>query len=919
MAEVATGPVTVSVKTQDVLSGIGRIADMEFGIAVTDLGTRTYPQLVCIGGGTQGSTMNVFRRGIPITKRRLFEQLRTAVATWFLPVERVNAPKFKDIPDSEQSTIAVAATQEGYTQIFALSTRKMQERIAEFPEPAIATGTWLRRSRIVLVLPSQVLLLDSNATPVGTICGRSDAPEIVAASIADPYVLIRRADGSVSVFVGDTVEGKWSEAPLPDGLDLPVCQAAEVFTDTTGIYRTFEATQGNKDEQSTAKVPAPTKQPQKAKIHLTGEQLRRLQESKPAISADVATTESAFNAARGTQWVALLAQSGELQIRSLPDFDLVLQSNGVYDSEPSFTDDQTGELPELEEGDEVSQMLFCPIGTRTLRPHVIVLHRSGRLNIYEAQPRFTVDARDQSRRSLAVRFRKVHTQLLSVTPSSTVKPTAIPFTDIEGLTGAFITGERPHWIISSDSHPIRAFGLKQAAYAFCKTTHQGGHGEYFLRIEDGSFICYMPPTLNTDFAMPCDRYKMERTYTHVAFDPPSCHYVAAAAMSVPFQAYDEEGEILLGPEGPNLLPPKNERSSIELFSAGSEPFRVLDGYDFDQNEEVLCVESVTLESSSSPTGFRDFIAVGTGKNFGEDRATSGAVYVFEVVEVVGTKPGVSGWRLKYRCKDPTRNPVSAIANINGYIVHSNGPKILAKGLDYDDRLMGLAFLDVSMYVTSIRVFKNLILVGDFVKSLIFASLQENPYKFVTIGRDLADLSLMAADFLVHEGQVTFITNDQHGNMRLVNFDPADPDSLNGEKLLTQTEFGTGCPVTASKMIARRKTAEEEFAPQSQLIYATADGAITSVVAVKEARFKRLQLVQDQLVRNAQHVAGLNPRAFRTVRNDLVPRPLARGVLDGGLLAHFALQPLRRQREMMRQIGTDAVTVGSDLYTPGGFW
>lgn len=37
--------------------------------------------------------------------------------------------------------------------------------------------------------------------------------------------------------------------------------------------------------------------------------------------------------------------------------------------------------------------------------------------------------------------------------------------------------------------------------------------------------------------------------------------------------------------------------------------------------------------------------------------------------------------------------------------------------------MGLAFLDVGMYVTSIRVFKNLLLVGDFVKSLIFATLQ----------------------------------------------------------------------------------------------------------------------------------------------------------------------------------------------------
>lgn len=117
------------------------------------------------------------------------------------------------------------------------------------------------------------------------------------------------------------------------------------------------------------------------------------------------------------------------------------------------------------------------------------------------------------------------------------------------------------------------------------------------------------------------------------------------------------------------------------------------------------------------------------------------VYIFEVTETVGEASGVPGFRLRFCTKDPTRNPVSALANLGPYLIHSNGPKvspqnclmscdsdqnslqILAKGLDYDDRLMGLAFLDVSMYVTSLRVFKNLILVGDFVKSMVFSTLQ----------------------------------------------------------------------------------------------------------------------------------------------------------------------------------------------------
>jgi cleavage and polyadenylation specificity factor subunit 1 len=194
------------------------------------------------------------------------------------------------------------------------------------------------------------------------------------------------------------------------------------------------------------------------------------------------------------------------------------------------------------------------------------------LNAYEAQPRFTLDSSRQTRRSLAVRFRKVYTQLLPSTTAPTRLPyTIIPFANLEGRCGAFITGEKPQWVISSDAHPLRAYGLKQAAVAFGKTTHLGGGGEYFMRIEDvgdialvigqrlsykGSFICYLPPTLNTDFAMPCDRYEMERIYTNIAFDPPSGHYVGASAITVPFQAYDEEGEVQLGPEGAFILFPR---------------------------------------------------------------------------------------------------------------------------------------------------------------------------------------------------------------------------------------------------------------------------------------------------------------------------------------------------------------------------
>ncbi|WVR09012.1 protein CFT1 [Kwoniella sp. DSM 27419] len=923
----ATGPAKISVSPYDVLSGVGKIMDMEFGIAATDTGARTYPQLVAVSGGSRQSTLNVLRRGIPITKRRRFNELSTAEAVWFLPIERGTSQKFKDIPDHERTTMLLS-TERNATRVFALSSKAVPEQIGRLNGRTVNAAPFFQRSCVMHVTPHDVTLLDSNGKPLQVVVAADTSrPPITRASISDPYVAIRRMDGSVTVFVGDTVARSVTQIDLAANSKPLSCQAIEVFSDTTGIYRTFEPARTSENINAQlnghgSRVSA-NRPGQQSRMQLTAQQIKQLQEREPAISVDAPSMETAMNAARGSQWLSLLTDRGELQIRSLPDLQVVLQTDGLASSSPTFTDDLgDGVFGEEEREDEVIQMLFCPIGRGTLRPHLLALHRSGRLNAYEAQPRFTVDASAHTRRSLAVRFRRVHTQLLPISGGTTKLPyTIIPFSNIEGLTGAFITGEKPHWILSSDAHPLRTFALKQAAIAFGKTTHLGGKGEYFVRIEDGSFICYLPPTLNTEFAIPCDRYQMERVYTSISFDPTSAHYVGAASITVPFQAYDEEGEIQIGPEGENLIPPTNQRSTLELFSQGSDPWRVIDGYDFDQNEEVLCTESVTLESPGAEGGFRDFIAVGTGFNFGEDRATRGNLYIFEIIETVGDngKAGGSGWTLRLRAKDPARNPVSAVSHINGYLLQSNGPKVYVKGFDDDQQLMGLAFLDVMLYVTSIKVFKNFILMSDLCKSFWLVSLQEDPYKFTTVSKDLQKVSPITTDFLVHEGQVSFVSNDRFGDMRMLDFDPTDPDSLNGERLLLRTEYHTGAPITVSKVIARRKTADEENAPQTQIIYATADGALTTLVSVKPARFKRLQLVSDQLVRNAQHLAGMNPRAYRTVRNDLLPKPLSKGVLDGGLLSHFALQPVKRQREMMRQIGTDAVTVASDLQALGGFW
>jgi cleavage and polyadenylation specificity factor subunit 1 len=46
-----------------------------------------------------------------------------------------------------------------------------------------------------------------------------------------------------------------------------------------------------------------------------------------------------------------------------------------------------------------------------------------------------------------------------------------------------------------------------------------------------------------------------------------------------------------------------------------------------------------------------------------------------------------------------------------------------RAFDLDERLVGVAFLDVGVYVTTMRALKNLLIIGDAVKSVWFVAFQ----------------------------------------------------------------------------------------------------------------------------------------------------------------------------------------------------
>jgi len=160
----------------------------------------------------------------------------------------------------------------------------------------------------------------------------------------------------------------------------------------------------------------------------------------------------------------------------------------------------------------------------------------------------------------------------------------------------------------------------------------------------------------------------------------------------------------------------------------------------------------------------------------------------------------------------------------------------------------------------------------------------------------------------------------------------DPDSNDGKHLLLRNEFNTQAEHRTSATIAFRSplgpTQEAREIPQTKLLFGATNGSISLLTPISDGQQldstsaeastsgsivgKRLGLLQGQLTRNFQHMAGLNPKAFRLVRNEYQSKNLSRGILDGSLLSQFGQLSMKRQEEMTKQIGGDRRVILRDL-------
>jgi cleavage and polyadenylation specificity factor subunit 1 len=143
---------------------------------------------------------------------------------------------------------------------------------------------------------------------------------------------------------------------------------------------------------------------------------------------------------------------------------------------------------------------------------------------------------------------------------------------------------------------------------------------------------------------------------------------------------------------------------------------------------------------------------------------------------------------------------------------------------------------------------------------------------------------------------------------------SDPQSLSGNRLIRRADFHVGHFLT--KIIKTRKLAPRESkddqAGSFLGVTTSREGSLGFISAVNERMYRRLNILQGQLLNNEEQPGGLNPRAHRLSTYESRTSNPSRGVLDKDVLAQFTQLSGQRRAEYAKKSGISVARLLSDL-------
>lgn len=657
-----------------------------------------------------------------------------------------------------------------------------------------------------------------------------------------------------------------------------------------------------------------------------------------------------------TYWLFTVDDRGVLEIFSVPEFNSVYSVDN-FPSAPSVLADNiklfvTDLGPTIA---KIKEIYMCGLGYENKRA-LLFVRSDTELMVYEAYNFTEMEIHNH----LKIRFKKINSILLEITPtiengielskdqlaltdgrtnghhrqqqhyhnnnhsrarsrdrSFRDRRWLKEFTNIAGYRGIFLAGVKPHWFIMTDRGALRSHPMNAEGCILAFSPHDNGNFIYITEKRELK-IARLATHLNLDSHWPVRKLNMQETvhfvnyhvdrkvYCVVTSSPIQCLKIMKVG-SEPDTMKPEELERENG-----YIPPTIEKFKLRLYDPENWEEVPDCEIEFEEWEQVTCVKNVLLASEGTTSGLKGYIAISTNYCYGEDVPNRGRIWVLDLIEVVPEpdRPLTKNKIKKVYCQEQ-KGPVTTLSHTCGLLMSAVGQKIYLWQLK-EEQLDGVAFIDTQIYIHCASSVKNLILVSDVCKSVSLLRYQQETRTLSMVCRDSKPLEVYACDFAVNNELLNFVVTDSEKNVIIYAHDPKHEDSHGGTRLVRRADFHLGAHVTSFCRL-RAKVPNMYMHDQNKILkfrrrhitmFCTVDGAIGFLFPIDEEVYRELQSLQNEMTLALPHAAGLNPKAWRAIKQS---RPsitnACKLILDGDVINRFLHLSFKERNELTKKIGT----------------
>lgn len=777
-------------------------------------------------------------------------------------------------------------------EIFQIENNYARMAAADFvnDEATLAVHEMDDGKFILQVTPRQIRVYDDSFAECVSLTSDIGTQEIVNATAKDEVLMVFLSSGDVMIFTVNTYARTYARIDIPKILSDTIITTgcitnsrllAAVLKDVNLVLRGTKRRHGDKDTSATSGGDGQEYTPQKTFVLATGD--NRI---------------VAFNRFHNQRCYQLNDVSRFLEHLTLGFFD-----PSAADPDPLIKQLILGDLGDLHHTEE----------------YLTVLTIGGELIMYKLY----FDGEN-------FRFIKEHNVPVTGAPHNAYPlGTAIErrmayLPKLNGYRGIFVTGLTPYLILKPVHAPVRVFRfLKMEAVSVAPYFDRSASDKIvFLDLKKNARVCALPADFCYENRWPIKRVPIGELVKLVSYHETSHTYVVSTFREVAYDCLDEEGKPIVGtdPERPGA---RAHKGTIRLLSPVS--WTVIDQIELADNEVGMSVKSMVLDVGSSVKKFKnkkEFVVVGTGKYRLEDLSANGAFMVLEVIDII-PEPGKPETNHKFKevCREDVRGAATAICDVSGRFLVAQGQKVIVRDLQ-DNGVVPVAFLDTAVYVSEAKSFGNLVLLGDSLKSVWLVGFDAEPFRMIMLGKDRQrGVDVNCADFVVRDREIFLVVADNNNVLHVLQYNPEDAFLLNGQRLLHRASFQLNLNVTCMRTVPtmeqaydhERKEKLERVSGNFQTLGCTGDGLFFTVFPVGESTYRRMYILQQQLIDKEYHHCGLNPRLNRLgglvfSDADVNSKP----VLDWDVLRRFSKLNNDRKAQFAAKAGSGGEGVWRDI-------